>query len=100
MANRKLTTLLLAAAAILLAVPAEAGMVVGAGINPISPAGRLEAIPPMPHPGWVWIRGHWTWRGTWIWIPGQWTRPSGTGWVPGHWDQGPGGPVWVEGHWR
>ena len=66
------------------------------------PADRPEILPVRPGPGWVWVRGHWAWRGRWVWVRGHWARaPRSRGvWVPGHWDRRGGGWVWVEGHWR
>jgi hypothetical protein len=66
------------------------------------PAERQEVVPARPGPGWVWVRGHWAWRGRWVWIRGHWARVprAGAVWVPGHWVRRAGGWVWIEGHWR
>lgn len=37
------------------------------------PPDRFERIPPMPHRGFVWHKGHWRFdRGAWIWVSGVW----------------------------
>jgi hypothetical protein len=66
------------------------------------PIERQEVVPGRPGPGWVWIRGHWTWAGRWVWVRGHWARVprERAVWIPGHWARQGGGWVWVEGHWR
>lgn len=65
------------------------------------PAAPVEAKPPIPHSGAVWIPGHHKWSGgKYVWIPGRWASPqAGKKWVPGHWQKTPRGYRWVEGHW-
>lgn len=67
------------------------GVVFAPGPPPVAP---VEVVGVRPAPGWVWIRGHYAWRGRWVWIgigpgvpvgyavwvPGYWARPSG-GWA-------------------
>lgn len=37
------------------------------------PPDRFERIPPMPHKGFVWLKGHWRFdRGQWVWVSGVW----------------------------
>jgi len=72
---------------------------------PPPPAAQAEVAPPQPGPSYVWIGGHWAWRGPrrgYVWMPGYWAVPHGPGyvWVPGYWAPRPGGYVWIEGHWR
>ncbi len=66
------------------------------------PAVVYERIPPRPGAVWVWVPGHWDWRGYWVWIRGHWARRPRPGavWVPGYWAPRPGGWIWIEGHWR
>jgi len=65
------------------------------------PAPRREYEPPRPHPGYVWIGGHWAWRGRWVWTGGYWSgRRRGCGWVPGHWVRTWRGYSWRDGFWR
>ena len=81
-------------------LPAPAQTII---IAPGPPPGeRVEVIPGTPGPGWVWVRGHWSWAGQWIWIRGHWARVprERAVWIPGHWAQRGGSWVWVEGHWR
>ena len=66
------------------------------------PPERVEVIPMMPGPGYIWIRGHWGWHHEhWEWINGHWDRVAqpGYSWVPGQWVVRGGGWVWVEGHY-
>jgi len=72
---------------------------------PPPPAAQYEVIPVQPGPAYVWVPGHWAWRGPergYVWVPGRWAVPETPGyvWVPGHWAQRQDGYVWVEGHWR
>ncbi len=78
----------------------------------VMPELKVEVVPPRPHPGWNWVRGHWRWTpGGWAWMPGRWvavavpampevvveTPPPAPGarffWVRGHW-------VWEGNHWQ
>lgn len=67
------------------------------------PPDRVEVIGVAPSAGYVWVGGHWAWRGNdFDWIPGRWV-PVERGyrhWVPGHWTQRRGRWYWVEGRWR
>jgi hypothetical protein len=88
-----------------LARPASAATEVAIGVvfAPFGPpAGPVEVVGVAPGPGYVWIGGHYAWRGRWVWLRGYWSRlPRGyAAWVPGHWDHRARGWVWVEGHWR
>ena len=72
---------------------------------PPPPAPLVEVAPEQPGPAYVWVAGHWAWRGPrrrYVWIPGYWAVPHAPGyvWVPGYWAPRPGGYVWVEGHWQ
>ena len=55
-----------------------------------------------PGPQYVWVQGHWTWRGgSYHWINGHWKKKKrGKVWVAGHWKKRRGRWVWVAGHWR
>jgi hypothetical protein len=81
------------------------------------PALQVEVIPPVPHPGWSWVPGHWAWRGRWVWIRGHYfngvvptmpvalveTPPPAPGprwfWVRGHYVWEGVGWAWHPGHW-
>jgi hypothetical protein len=51
--------------------------------------------------GYVWVRGHWEWRGNdYVWVDGHWERArSGKAWRDGYWEQRGNGWVWVDGEW-
>ncbi|HYV98675.1 MAG TPA: hypothetical protein VE967_14560 [Gemmatimonadaceae bacterium] len=67
------------------------------------PSLRAEIRVAPPGPGYVWVAGHWGYRGNdYYWIPGAWMRVE-TGyrrWQPGQWRHDRRGWYWVEGHWR
>ena len=72
---------------------------------PPAPAPQAEVVPVAPGPAYVWVGGHWAWRGRrhgYVWVPGYWGIPAQPGyvWVPAHWEARPGGYLWIEGHWR
>jgi hypothetical protein len=66
-----------------------------------------EAPPPpryrtvQPRAGYVWVRGHWEWRGDqWFWVDGHWDRArTGYTYMEGHWEQRGNRWHWVEGRW-
>jgi hypothetical protein len=63
----------------------------------------VEARPPAPGPGLVWIAGYHRWEGgAYVWVPGRWEHPPDgrRGWVAGHWVHSGRGWYWREGHWR
>jgi WXXGXW repeat (2 copies) len=68
------------------------------------PAEIRESAPAAPGPGYIWMRGHWSWhqeRG-WVWVHGRWERPvqPGAVWIEGHWDRRDRGWIWIEGQWQ
>ncbi len=72
---------------------------------PPPPPVRVEVLPARPGPTYVWVPGHWAWRGPergYVWVAGRYAVPESPGyvWVPGHWQPRRDGYVWVEGHWR
>ncbi|MEZ5615945.1 MAG: YXWGXW repeat-containing protein [Rhodocyclaceae bacterium] len=92
--------------AAVLAAPALAGCVVTASTpghvrhGPVvvvaaPPPPRVEVIGVAPYPGYVWIRGYWTWNGhRHHWAPGHWAAPRhGHRYVPHRWEK-------HNGHWR
>src|SRR5262249_26511700 len=61
--------------------------------------------PASPGPAYVWLPGHWAWRGArrgYVWGPGLDARPAPPAgvWGAAACAPRPGGWVWVEGHWR
>src|SRR5258707_492976 len=69
--------------------------VVEAPLTPPPP--KVEVVPIVPGPEYVWIPGYWAWNGGWVWIGGRWViRPHiGAIWVAPHWARHPRGYVWV-----
>ncbi len=72
---------------------------------PLTPPAQVEIIPTSPGPAYIWVPGHWAWRGPrrgYVWLPGHWTLPVQPGyvWELGHWEPGPSGYLWIEGRWR
>ena len=109
MTNRILKSILPAAFAAVIALPAAAQI-------PIPPLPHMEihiahSAPPHPRveyrsesPGsdYVWIRGFWDWQGDqWVWIPGRWERPAGRDvtWVDPHYYRESDGWEYQPGHW-
>ncbi len=108
--------ILIAALALgLVAGAADAQVVV---IERPMPAPIIEVVPPVPHPGWSWVPGHYAWRvNHWMWVRGHYilgvvapmpapmmeTRPVAPGpgwfWVRGHYVWEAGGWAWHPGHW-
>jgi len=66
------------------------------------PAVIVEVKPAKPGPNYIWISGHWVWRGgKFVWVHGHWVKKRrGYVWVPGHWVKKPRGWVWIGGHWK
>ncbi len=98
------TRMSLAGALLVLAGCVVADPVVVRTPPPVPPP-QVEGVPAAPGPAYVWVPGHWAWRGPYrgyVWIGGHYATPVQPGyvWVPGAWAPGPSGYVWVEGHWR
>jgi hypothetical protein len=56
-----------------------------------------------PTPRHIWIEEEWEPRGgAYAFVGGHWALPPHPGWiwVPGHWRVRPRGEAWVPGHWR
>ena len=56
-----------------------------------------------PSPHHIWIDEEWEPRsGAYVFIGGRWAEPPHPGWIwiPGHWKQGRNGWYWKPGHWR
>lgn len=67
-------------------IPGEGDNVV---VDIAPPAPLIEAVPPAPFEGGVWIGGYWGWRGgRHEWVPGRWDRPrAGYEWRRHAWVQ-------------
>jgi len=84
-----------------IAIPVPGAVV----ISEAPPPARIEQVTPAPGPNFVWVGGHWAWKGhwrRWVWERGHWILPpyAASVWVAGHWSQSPTGWVWIEGQWR
>lgn len=86
------------------AIPQPPRVNVNVGVTgdtgPTSPPPPLQIEPVQVRSGFVWIGGHWEWRGGWTWRRGHWERERpGHIWTPGRWDLVNGRYVWVAGRW-
>src|SRR5262249_3222797 len=61
-----------------------------------------EVVTVSPGPEYVWMPGVWEGHGRWVWVGGRYVvRPHpGAMWVGGHWAHRGRGYVWVRGYWR
>ncbi|MGZ3765812.1 MAG: YXWGXW repeat-containing protein [Mucilaginibacter sp.] len=76
-------------------------IVVRARMRP--PTESLRPRPAAPSAQHVWIAEEWAPRGTsYTWKGGYWALPPHPGqvWIQGHWNHHRRGYVWVAGHWR
>lgn len=67
------------------------------------PPPRREVRFVAPGPQYVWVDGHWAWRGkAYAWVPGSWwaQRPGYRKYTPGRWHHDRRGWYWVAGRWR
>ena len=66
------------------------------------PVRKRVIIPARPGKNFIWVKGHWAWRGgNYRWVNGYWVKPRlGKVWVQGHWVKRRGRWVWIKGHWR
>src|SRR5262249_1588152 len=67
---------------------------------PAPPPAQVEVVPVTPGPAYVWVPGHWGWRGGgYVGVPGAYaiTAQPGWGWVAPPWAPPPGGWVGVRG---
>jgi len=83
-----------------ISIPPPGAVVVESPPPPLA----AETIYAAPGPDFVWVSGHWAWRGhwrRWVWARGHWARRpfSNAEWIAGHWTQTAGGWVWLEGQW-
>lgn len=68
------------------------------------PAPVVEAQPPSPGPGYVWVGGSWVWGDNhhWSWEKGQWQQPphAGMHYTPHHYEERGGKHVFERGGWK
>ena len=72
-------------------------------VRPRRPGVEIIRRPHRPSPRHVWVDEEWTPAGTrYVYHRGYWALPPhpGTIWIAGHWDHRGRGYVWVPGHWR
>jgi len=61
----------------------------------------VEAPPPMPYAGAVWVGGYWVWQGNWVWAHGQWMGPPQPDyvWVHPYYEHRGDEVIFIDGHW-
>lgn len=68
----------------------------------VRPEWHAVVRPVAPSAAHVWIDEDWEWRnGAYVAVGGRWALPPHPGWVwiPGHWAHGDRGHRWYSGHW-
>ncbi len=66
------------------------------------PPPRSEVVYGPPGPGYVWIKGYWSWRdGQYVWVAGHYERPPAERreWIEPRWEPRGGSYVFIEGRW-
>ena len=66
------------------------------------PPPRVEVVYAPPGPGFIWVKGYWSWRGgRHVWIAGRYERPprGHHHWVEPRWERRGGRYVFIEGRW-
>ncbi|MBS0292507.1 MAG: hypothetical protein JSS01_08310 [Proteobacteria bacterium] len=61
----------------------------------------VQAPPPPPFAGAVWVGGYWAWQGRWVWSAGYWDRPPRPGyvWMEPYYEHRGNAVVFVNGFW-
>src|SRR6516225_9595820 len=61
----------------------------------------VEAPPPMPFAGAVWVGGYWVWQGNWVWAHGHWMGPPRPDylWVHPYYEHRGDAVIFIDGHW-
>jgi YXWGXW repeat-containing protein len=106
--HRLRKSLLVALAAIALSacvayVPAGPEYAYDGYVGYAPPPDRVEVIPAIPGPAYVWTPGFWAWGGgAYAWRSGRWVVPPHgyRSWQSGRWERHDRGHVWRPGHWR
>ena len=80
---------------------AEAPEVVDVDVADRAPV-VVEAAPPSPGLGFVWIGGAWVWNNGWVWESGRWQHPPHPGavWRPHRYENRDGKHVFIRGGWN
>ena len=66
------------------------------------PPPQPEAVPPPPGARYIWLPGHWMWKGAaYVWERGHYEPAPAASrhFVPGHWEARGAAWVWVPPHW-
>lgn len=108
-AKSTMRTLTMAAAVVVLSASSTACM---ATVRPAPgvvyvregpPRAIREVRPVAPGRTYVWIPGHYDYRGrAYVWVPGRYEVPASNyrRWEAGKWRHDRNGWYWVDGHWR
>ena len=61
----------------------------------------VEAPPPMPFEGAVWVGGYWVWQGNWVWAHGHWMGPPRADyvWVHPYYEHRGDAVIFIDGYW-
>jgi len=61
----------------------------------------VEAPPPAPFMGAVWVGGYWVWQGDWVWAHGHWVGPPRPDyvWVHPYYEHRGEAVIFIDGHW-
>lgn len=61
----------------------------------------VQAPPPPPFVGAVWVGGYWAWQGRWVWSAGYWDRPPRMGyvWMEPYYEHRGNAVLFVNGFW-
>jgi hypothetical protein len=85
-----------------IATPAAARSNFDVHVNLGAPPAAYYEVVPAPRVGWVWVPGHWSWRGHGhVWVAGHWLRSrAGYVYAPAAWYVREGRWYYNGGGWR
>lgn len=98
--NKKHFVMMVIAAILVMAASTSASAQIYVSIRPTPPVIVRTAAPSPAH---VWIGEEWEVRnGVYVHTGGRWALPPHPGWIwiPGHWSHDGRGHIWRPGHWR
>jgi len=99
---KKITRILMLSAIALVFSVASSSAQLVVKIRPNRPGPVVVVRGRQPSPRHVWVSEEWTPNGnSYAYHPGYWALPPHPGgvWIAGHWADRRGGTVWVAGHW-
>jgi len=99
---KKITKILIFSAIIGLGV-SKANAQIIVRVHPVRPVAVVTARPVAPGPHAVWVDEDWTPQGgTYAWHGGYWAVPPHPGavFIRGHWRETRRGSIWIPSHWR